>query len=211
MGNPNGDGRWITVEFDIHKGFKTTDSQAQASYDVVYGLVGNKAIPRTGSTFQAYAEYADAIRLAMAQADAILIEKGFLPMTVYVTPSAPSADNSQRERGASCIAALAAKVGKSLATSIAALEAKFDALTGDVNLFVRKGSLLLSKARRALEDARALAVAYAMTEDVRTAFAATEALIETESRKRELVKATGAVMAVRCAAQGLELIEELDG
>lgn len=204
------DGKWIVVEFDIHKGLKTTDSEAQAAYDVVYGLVGAKAIPRTGSTFQALAEYGPAVRLAMAQADETLRGRGFAPMTVWVTPSAPSADAQQRERGAAAIADLATKVARSLLASIVKLEAKFDSLTCDVNALVRKGSLLLSKARRGLEDARALAVAYGMTEDVATAFAATEAVIATESRKRELVKATRSALAVKAAEQGLELVEDLD-
>jgi hypothetical protein len=50
-----------------------------------------------------------------------------------------------------------------------------------------------------------------MTEDVRTAFDATALLIAVESRKRELVKATRSALVVKAAAQGLELIEELDG
>lgn len=205
------DGKWVVVEFDLHKGFKTSDSQAQAAYDVVYGLVGPKAIHRTGSTFQAYAEYAPVIRLALAKADAILIEKGFRPMTVYVTPLAPSADDMTRARGVGTLVANLIKVAASLGERLGKLDAEFASAAADVNGLLRKGSLALSKARRGLEDARALAVAYAMTEDVRTAFSATEALIVAEARKRELVKATRSALVVKATAEGLELIEELDG
>ena len=210
MAFPNGDGKWITVEFDLHKGFKTTEAQHQAAYEVVYGQVGNRAIKRTGSTFQAYAEYAPVIRLALSKAEAILADKG-IGMTVYCTPLSPSADDMTRARGVGSLVSNLVKVGASLAERVAKLDAEFAGAAADVNALLRKGSLALSKARRGLEDARALAVAYGLTEDIATAFSATAALIEAESRKRELVKATRSALVVKAAAQGLELIEELDG
>lgn len=210
MSNPNGDGKWITVEFDLHKGFKTTENQHQAAYEVVYGLVGPKAIKRTGSTFQAFAEYAPVIRLALSKAEAILAERG-ISMTVYVTPVAPSADDMTRARGVGELCANISKVGKALGNAVAKLDAEFSSAVADVNVLLRKGSLAISKARRGLEDARAVAVAYAMTEDIRTAFDAVDAIISAESSKRELVKATRSALVVKAVAQGLELIEELDG
>lgn len=213
---------YAQVSYDVHgaqyasaKGLKLSSdavkNAVQAAYSAIYAKLFPVSIDDSQSVRIIKREMIESIKLMEARINVDLQAKGFPTMTFRVRKLDREEDAVVYGDIKLSLAAQIDAVGASLAERVAKLEAGFNAVTDDVNKFVRNGSLALSRARRSLDEARCLAVAFGLTENVQTAIDATTAIIEAESRKRELVKATGAVLAVKAAAQGLELIEELDG
>jgi hypothetical protein len=222
MGFGNAVNGYAQVSYDVHSirwikalnrnlSKSEIDGAIQAAYSAIYGKLFPVSISDSQSVRIIKREMIETVKLMEASINMDLETKGFPTMTFTVRKLDRDEDGAVFGAIKLSLEAQVVAVGETLAARIVKLESDLDGVTADVNALLRKGSLALSRARRDVETARAQAVAFGLTEDVQTAFDATSAIINAESRKRELVKATGAVLAVKAAAQGLELIEELDG
>jgi hypothetical protein len=222
MGFGNAVNGYAQVSYDVHSirwikalnrnlSKSEIDGAIQAAYSAIYSRLFPVSISDSQSVRIIKREMIEAVKVMEASINMDLETKGFPTMTFTVRKLDRDEDGAVFGAIKLSLEAEVNAMGATLAARIVKLESDLDGVSADVNALLRKGSLALSRARRDVEIARGQAVAFGLTEEIGMAFAATNAIINAESRKRELVKATGAVLAVKAAAQGLELIEELDG
>lgn len=220
MGFGNAVNGYALVTYDVHglmfakakgKTLAEVANAVQSAYSAIYNKLFPVSIADSQSARVIKADMIPAIKLMEARINVDLTAKGFPTMTFRVRKLDRTEDGAVYADIKLSLADQITATGAALSARIVKLETEIDGVSADVNALLRKGSLALSRARREMDEARAVAVAFGLTEDVQDAINATTAIIAAEAHKRELVKATGAVLTVKAAAQGLELIEELDG
>jgi hypothetical protein len=181
-------GGYSLVDYDVHASGKKGDGSHFQTYSIIYKHLARVATQFTQSVYMVKRGFMPVVELAFVKINGDLAEKGLPAVTFNVTPVAGEADGLMHRRAAKSVSEAAAAVGASLLASIKKLEAKLEAEHGDPNTMLRKAGLVLARAKREMEDARALSVMFGLTEDVKLAFDATEAVIAAERSRIELRK-----------------------
>jgi hypothetical protein len=188
MSNTTNGGGYSLVDYDVHASGKKGDNSHFQTYSIIYKHLARVAAQFTQSVYMVKRGFMPVVELAFVKINGDLAEKGLPAVTFNVTPVDGEADGLMHRRAAKSVSEAVAAVGASLLASIKKLEAKLEAEQGDPNTMLRKAGLVLARAKRETEDARALSVMFGLTEDVKLAFDATEAVIAAERSRVELRK-----------------------
>ncbi len=183
---------YALVDYDVHQDRKLTKAEAKkevvATYTIIYKHLDRISLRFTDSVYMVREDYMHQVELAFLKINKELEEREMAQVEFHVTPIAEGAWEKMRNRSVKSLNDRTRQVGASLMARIERLEEKFNENIDDPNKHLYKTRLAIARAKRELNEARALALMFVIETDTLSAIEATKKVIDLEAERRMLKK-----------------------